>query len=455
MKNYFLILAFFPFISLAQDMYTDILAEGKTWNFCRFDNGNMHVEGIRGDTIIDGRTCKRYGYVNNEGAFHGWASLYQDGKKLYRYDENRKEFSLLFDFGLSEGDMLSLDNDGSPVRIQVTKTGQVSARGHQLGYVVFKTIEEEGVEVDYPGSYVWIEGIGGSSGPFSPIGHNWAGVSFSLHEVTCGGETLYDGLIFLGEGYEKRFLNYRPEWSYEKVTWDEGASQWVRIGDCHAERSGTDIPQPKMFEYHVITTKEGNAESKLLLREIDGMVLAMRDSYSEYVRLSCPHVGEVYEYPYDWRDDVVLYDFTLGVGDRYPCAGEVYVSEVSHMTTRDGVERRMLFLSNGLEMVEGIGCLNSPNGPFAYQNPTGAEPKQVAGAASTDAEMPIASLLSLRKFGEASEPIYVMGDEKASIHNNTMPSVTGGAIHDLTGRRLMSKPARGIYIQGGKKYIAR
>ena len=72
------------------DKFTDV----KPFRFlCRFDNGNMHVEGIRGDTVIDGRSCKRYGYVNNEGAFHGWASLYQDCKRLYRYDESKMEFA--------------------------------------------------------------------------------------------------------------------------------------------------------------------------------------------------------------------------------------------------------------------------------------------------------------------------------------------------------------------------
>jgi hypothetical protein len=38
-----------------------------------------------------------------------------------------------------------------------------------------------------------------------------------------------------------------------------------------------------------------------------------------------------------------------------------------------------------------------------------------------------------------------------SIATNT--TTTDSAIYDLTGRRLNGKPERGIYIQGGKKYV--
>ena len=46
MKRILLFLLLFPLSSFAQDIYNDILAEGKTWNLCRMDNGKMHVEGL-------------------------------------------------------------------------------------------------------------------------------------------------------------------------------------------------------------------------------------------------------------------------------------------------------------------------------------------------------------------------------------------------------------------------
>ena len=454
MKKILLFLLYLPLSSFAQDMYNDILAEGKTWNLCRMDNGNMHVEGIRGDTVIDGHQCKRYGYVGQDDSFNGYVSLYEDGDKLYYRFDRANEFSLLFDMGLSEGDTLSLTYDGD-TKIQATKVGYVNARGHLLKYIEFKVVEEIGQEVDYPYTDVWIEGIGSANGPFTHFRHDWAGISYTLHEITCDGEILYDSGIFYLEGYESMFLNYRPEWSYQKMTWNDETGEWERVEDCYAWKSGTEVPQPKMFEYGVITTKGGSMENALLLREIKGKVLAQRESYMEFVHQTCPHISEVYEHLYDWREDVVLYDFTLGVGDRYPCKGEVYVSGVSHMTTRDSVERKVLFLSNGLEIVEGIGCLNSPDGPFAYQNSSGCEPLRVVGMELGNQNAATASLLSFRKYGEGTDPIYIKGDELAGIRMPIVVNTSNNSLYDLTGRRLMSPPTRGIFIQNGRKYIVK
>ncbi len=380
-------------------------------------------------------------------------SLYEDGEKIHYRNDRANEFSLLFDTGLSEGDTLSLNEDGHLVKIQATKVGYVNARGHQLKYIEFKIIEEFGQKVDYPYTDVWIEGIGGANGPFTHFGYGWAGISFTLHEITWNGEILYDSSIFFLEGYERMFLNYRPEWSYQKMRWNGESGEWERIEDCYAWKSGTDIPQPKMFEYRVITTKEGLNESTLLLREIKGKVLAQKESYMEFIQQTCPYISEVYEYPYDWSEDVVLYDFTLEVGDRYPCKGEVYVSGVSHMTTRDSVERKVLFLSNGLEIVEGIGCLNSPDGPFAYQNSSGCEPMGGVGTEPGNLDVPTASLLSLRKYGEGTDPIYVKGDETADIKRTSKTNTINGSIHDLTGCRLTTPPTKGIYILNGIKFV--
>ena len=51
-----------PTLLSAQDVYSDMLADGKTWSFIRWPYGNTHCEGMRGDTIINGMTCRKYGY---------------------------------------------------------------------------------------------------------------------------------------------------------------------------------------------------------------------------------------------------------------------------------------------------------------------------------------------------------------------------------------------------------
>ena len=38
--------------------------------------------------------------------------------------------------------------------------------------------------------------------------------------------------------------------------------------------------------------------------------------------------------------------------------------------------------------------------------------------------------------------------------NKTLKAADSAPIYDLMGRRLSEKPAKGYYIQGGKKYLA-
>ena len=68
--------------------------------------------------------------------------------------------------------------------------------------------------------------------------------------------------------------------------------------------------------------------------------------------------------PYETTEDgeLVLYDFNKGMGDVYCHLSDgtpLTVTETFVMKTEDGMTRRCLTLSNGLELIEGVGCINS------------------------------------------------------------------------------------------------
>ena len=68
--------------------------------------------------------------------------------------------------------------------------------------------------------------------------------------------------------------------------------------------------------------------------------------------------------PYEMTEDgeLVLYDFNKGMGDVYCYLSDgtpLTVTETFVMKTEDGMTRRCLTLSNGLELIEGVGCINS------------------------------------------------------------------------------------------------
>ena len=75
-------------------------------------------------------------------------------------------------------------------------------------------------------------------------------------------------------------------------------------------------------------------------------------------------IGDGNNLPYETTEDgeLVLYDFSKNVGDTYCQLADgttLTVTKTGVMKTEDGVTRRLLTLSNGLELIEGIGCTNS------------------------------------------------------------------------------------------------
>ena len=440
----------------AQDPYTDMLAEGKTWHFIRWPYGNTHEEGIRGDTVINGKACKQYGYMGNDGSFSPTSFLRQDGNKVYSEDGQKGISRLLFDFGASVGDTITWGNDEA--RLVVTGTGTVRARGHELRTVTFIVIG-----VNYPEGWLdvpaedhhellWTEGMGGGRGPLSDPSPYIAGNYDILLGVSCGGELLYDEYIPGVSDIEKMMLSYEPVWEYGMRVWNKDTEAWEEGVRCRAMKTGSELPPPGNFVYHSISVEEGGG-CRLLLRQGD-KVYAEKNSYREYMRKVFPEGDDIFEEQGEWPLDVVLYDFSLSAGDRYPCRGEVTVESVSSLTTRDGISRRLLSLSNGLEILEGVGCLNSPYGVFAYQNDPGTDSPgkergtSLAGVAASDM-----GIHSFRKYGSDSDPVFIIGDVELDITPIRTELEKEDLIYDLQGRRLNRIPQKGVYIENCRKYV--
>ena len=110
-----------------------------------------------------------------------------------------------------------------------------------------------------------------------------------------------------------------------------------------------------------------DAIMKFHVREDGGKVYGIKD---EYVQMMSVVFGQ--EDGLFLEDcgngEVLLYDFTLGVGDRYPCKGDVTVKAVERLTTHDGMERKLFCLSNGQKILENVGCITAGGELLGYQN---------------------------------------------------------------------------------------
>ena len=127
----------------------------------------------------------------------------------------------------------------------------------------------------------------------------------------------------------------------------------IRRGFYDAARAA----EPEFFNWTMAT---------VAIRAEGGRIYVNKDDYLNL--MSEEHcwqsVGQGEPLPYETTEDgdLILYDFTKSVGDVYckmPDGSDLTVTKVDILKTEDGVSRRRLTLSNGYDLIEGVGCTNS------------------------------------------------------------------------------------------------
>ena len=89
--------------------------------------------------------------------------------------------------------------------------------------------------------------------------------------------------------------------------------------------------------------------------------------------------------------------------------------------------------------IEGVGCMNGPHNPFWWD----AIGNQALLISCYDGDECIFS----------QECLAQITGIRSAVANK--PSDSSKGIYDLQGRRLLSAPAKGLYIQNGRKYLVR
>ena len=112
---------------------------------------------------------------------------------------------------------------------------------------------------------------------------------------------------------------------------------------------------------------------------------------------------------------------------------------------RDMEIRRQLTLSNGMVLIEGIGCINSPGLYLFYLNP------------DIEYQKSFGHLVGYSYHYGSSESIFdteLKYAFEASVYaGSRMMQKNIDIIFDLSGHKLEHALQKGIYIQNGKKYI--
>ena len=156
-------------------------------------------------------------------------------------------------------------------------------------------------------------------------------------------------------------------------------------------------------------------------------------------------------------DEVILYDFTLGVDDTF---GSTSIREVSTVNV-GGEPRKLITLATGHRLLEGIGSLTG--GFFEYMKAPLWLPG-FTGICTT--YLRLYEEDDLLVFEQSSEESYDYLLTEEDVQDYLLTGVREGIVkqaddkttapvYDLQGRKLHGKPTKGVYIQNGKKYIVR
>ncbi len=128
--------------------------------------------------------------------------------------------------------------------------------------------------------------------------------------------------------------------------------------------------EPNASSEHQLLEKflqAGNGLHVFDVREEEGRVFALKSMYVSFLH-SFYQIENPFFVPASDEQEVLLYDFNLQEGQLYPCLKDVTVESIQLDPCYDGIQRKVFILSNGMRIMEGVGCTNSLGGSFAYQN---------------------------------------------------------------------------------------
>lgn len=427
-----------------QNKYDPLLKEGKHWNY-RIHNHNTGLDifyslEVAGDSLFKGVPCKRILYVQGSDS-RLYSLMYENDRCLYNW--NGDSWDKLYDFNLEVGDEIS--HQGT--EYYVCAIDSIDISGYKRLRLHFGLKDNE----FHMGTMTWIEGIGSGNGLLLPLAYN-SDTSQALLSCYEGVEKIFEGGYTRSHIWE--YTYFKDFQTIDNTIFGESMSQRFRKVEEY-ESGPLVIGNHSYLAVKAIGRSDQPAGYPLGIREEGGRVYVNHEAYLKHLaeeQKNGEHgfpVGDPDYIPYYTTGDgeMILYDYNMEVGDAY-CHVEghedITVVRKDSVRLKDLDIRRRLTLSNGLVLIEGLGCTNSPGMMFAYLNP------------SKNYQSYFCFLASYNCFygsvGSIYQPKWIISPNPIETIQNKI-SILPNSICDLQGRRLQKAPLRGIYIQNGKKII--
>ena len=426
-----------------QTINRPMIQEGKEWYYRSVypvrGADQTYYRKIQGDTLINEIAYKKL--VNGSGQFTD--GLRQEGQDVYS-----SSLGFLYNFDAHISDTLNIMSDMATV---VTTKDTILVDGQyflRLGTCpLFYTDERK--DFHSPMEY-WVEGVGSNYGIYPVWGLLIIGPHDELDSCKVDGKLLFTRNDFLRVPYSER------QWVYgDYIIMNVGENApvlalnstrtYATIGEV--EHNGKTYQKV----YHCTTSHNAGSDADTRYRYLfamrceDGRVLAEAESY----RASFAKASD--EFPTNNEGEYILYDYNAQVGESY-LGTEKTVIETGDTILADGQAHRLLVLSSGHRLIEGIGCVNMYSTPFDYldQNRLVTPSNMISLVENYyDAE-------GHRVYVNTRENAYqaiVNGVESVAA---TASRMDDDAVYDLLGRRMDARHLqKGVYIQHGRKFVVK
>ena len=354
-----------------------------TWNVLEHDrqysgSGNYNEQTWRHylaqDTIINGQT---YTFVNcywtlEESKVYRIALVrFTEDKKVYLLSGNQEQ--LVYDFSVEVGDTIETivgafyDNTRQQLVVHQVDVDDATNRKTITLYPLCKLEEDfDCDQCDENGYYLseccpvqWIEGVGSTDGFLMgdlPCSDWVGGVGYKLLCAYKNDELQYISKLYQGDygceynAVEQNAADLFPTlWGLQRTVCNE------YCGETEDDNSDNITYKQTFTSISFENNKPYILCRGYLLREESNKILLYSESLNK---------------------EIVLYDFTLEVGDSLPAyiehfdetiypADTLVVTDVSYVTLLDGKEYKKWTFNNGMEYVEGIGMYGGHrNGNF-------------------------------------------------------------------------------------------
>ena len=182
----------------AKGSNTSLVVEGKRWTYCNYLPPPLRPEQynytywyeLHGDTVIDNVSCLNLFSVNeyNDNVTRYVGALHEEEQKVYCFKPNSTEKVLLFDFGLHNGERVTVD-EGSMILMNI-RDEIMNSDTVRIFDLLPDTVAQYVSPEEQNLYYVqWVEGIGAVKDFFHTI--PFPGNYCHLACCEIAGDTLY------------------------------------------------------------------------------------------------------------------------------------------------------------------------------------------------------------------------------------------------------------------------